>query len=119
VGLESIISIFHFIFSAYREYILKISAAKSAASPPPVPARISTMAFFSESRDSLTSVSLSTSRAFARSVSADPSSSFASSTRSASSPSLIIASASSIFRSTSLYARYLFTTRASAPCSFA
>ena len=33
--------------SAYREYMRKSSAAKSAASSPPVPARISTMTLFS------------------------------------------------------------------------
>ena len=47
VGLELRISIFQFFDSAYIEYILIRSAAKSAASSPPVPPRISIITFFS------------------------------------------------------------------------
>src|SRR5437016_11739519 len=40
-------STFHLCVSAYRVYMRNISAAKSVASSPPVPARISRMTFFS------------------------------------------------------------------------
>src|SRR5215469_2136268 len=97
----------------------KISAAKSVASSPPVPARISSTMFFSSLGSLGTSRILSSSPTLARRSSSRVSSSWAYSRNSASDSSAIIALLSSIPRCRSLYSRYFSTISESSLCAFA
>src|SRR5215475_2586723 len=96
-----------------------ISAAKSVASSPPVPARISSTTFFSSLGSLGTSSILSSFSVAASRSSRRVNSSCAYAFSSASDSSLIIALLSSIPRCRSLYSRYFSTISESSLCAFA
>ena len=118
VSLKVITSIFQPWRSAKRLYMRNSSPAKSAASSPPVPARISSRTFFSSFG------SLGSSRTFSSPWSASSfgssslSSSFASAAMSAS-PDWISSRDPSACAATRLYSRYLSTTGSSSDSALA
>ena len=116
-SLALITSTFQRFASANFEYILKRSAAKSAASSPPAPPRISTITFFS-SLGSFGSMRILSSCSHFSTVSLHSlSSSFASSRISSSLSSSSIARLSSIPSFAALYSLYFSTIGVSSFCS--